>query len=116
MKPIKLFTALAALVLLGACMKGNKVIEFPLVGASNTTSIVLEKIELTDTATVLTMRGFNRPNGWIRVPSYTHLVADGQEYKLLAGKEIDIDKELYMPEDGDSCFTLLFEPLPKSTT
>ena len=93
-----------------------KVIDFPLVGASNTTSIVFERVELTDTATVLTVRGFSRPANWIKVPSYTRLVAQGKEYRLLGGRDVEIDKELYMPEDGDSCFTLLFEPLPKGCT
>ena len=116
MKPTKLFLALAVAVLLGACTRTNKVVEFPLVGASNTTNLVFEKIELTDTATVLTIRGFYRPNYWIKVPSYTHLVAGGKDYKLLDSRGVEIDKELYMPEDGDSCFTLLFEPLPKSVT
>ena len=115
MKPTKLFLALAVATLLGACTRENRVIEFPLVGASNTTSIVFEKVELTDTATVLTVRGFSRPNTWIKVPSYTHLVAQGIEYKLLDSKDVEIDKELYMPADGDSCFTLLFEPLPKKS-
>ena len=108
--------ALAVAVLLGACTRENKVIEFPLVGASNTTSIVFEKVELTDTATVLTVRGFSQPNDWIRVPSYTHLVAQGIECRLLGSRDVEIDKELYMPSDGDSCFTLLFEPLPKGCT
>ncbi|MBO7266213.1 MAG: TlpA family protein disulfide reductase [Bacteroidaceae bacterium] len=116
MKPTKLFLALAAAVLLGACARTNKVVEFPLVGASNTTNLVFEKIELTDTATVLTIRGFYRPNYWIKVPSYTHLVAGGKDYKLLESRGVEIDKELYMPQDGDSCFTLLFEPLPKNVT
>ena len=116
MKPTKLFLFLTVAVLLGACTRENKVIEFPLVGASNTTNIVFEKVELTDTATVLTVRGFHQPNDWIRVPSYTHLVAQGVEYKLLDSKDIKIDELLYMPADGDSCFTLLFEPLPEDAT
>lgn len=116
MKTVKLFLALAVALLLGACARENKVIEFPLIGASNTMDLVLEKVELTDTATVLTVRGFSRPNDWIRVPSYTHLVAQGIEYKLLGSKDVEIDELLYMPEDGDSCFTLLFEPLPKGCT
>ena len=103
-------------MLLGACTKDNKVSDFPLVGASNTTSIVFERVELTDTATVLTVRGFSRPNDWIRVPSYTHLAAQGIEYKLLGSKDVEIEELLYMPADGDSCFTLMFEPLPKSAT
>ena len=116
MKPTKLFLALSVAVLLGACARTNKVVEFPLVGASNTTSIVFEKIEMTDTATALTVRVFSRPNDWIKVPSYTHLVIEDKEYKLLDSRGVEIDKELYMPADGDSCFTLLFEPLPKSAT
>ena len=113
MKPTKLFLALAVAVLLGACAKENKVIEFPLVGAANTKMIVFEKVELTDTATVLTIRGFNQPNYWIRVAACTRLVAQGIECKLLDSRDIEIGKELFMPEDGDSCFTLLFEPLSK---
>ena len=116
MKLTKLFLSLAVAVLMGACTRENKVIEFPLVGASNTTSIVFEKVELTDTATVLTVRGFSSPNDWIRVASYTHLVAQGEEYKLLGSKDVEIDELLYMPEDSDSCFTLLFEPLPEDAT
>ena len=116
MKPTKLFLFLAVAVLLGACTRENKVIEFPLVGASNTTNIVFEKVELTDTATMLTVRGFHQPNEWIRVPSYSHLVAQGGEYKLLGSKDVEIDELLYMPADGDSCFTLMFEPLPKGCT
>ena len=113
MKPTKLFLALAVVMLLGACAKENKVIEFPLVGAANTKMIVFEKVELTDTATVLTIRGFNQPNYWIRVAACTRLVVQGIECKLLDSRDIEIGKELFMPEDGDSCFTLLFEPLPK---
>ena len=116
MKPTKLFLFLAVAMLLGACTRANKVIEFPLVGASNTTSIVFEKVEVTDTATLLTVRGFSSPNDWIRVPSYTHLVVQGEEYKLLGSKDVEIDELLYMPEDGDSCFTLMFEPLPEDAT
>ena len=108
--------ALAVAVLLGACTRTSIVVEFPLIGASNTTSIVIENIELTDTATALTVRVFSRPNDWIKVPSYTHLVAEEKEYKLLDGRDVEIDKELYMPADGDTCFTLLFESLPKSAT
>ena len=113
MKPTKLFLAFSAAMLLGACARANKVIEYPLVGASNYVNFVFEKVELTDKVTVLTVRGFHRPNYWIKVPRYVHLVAQGVEYKLLGSKDIEIGEELYMPEDGDSCFTLLFEPLPK---
>ena len=111
-----LISCALAVAVLGACTRTSKVVEFPLIGASNTDILVIEKVEVTDTATALTVRVFSRPNDWIKVPSYTHLVAEEKEYKLLSGRDVEIDKELYMPADGDSCFTLLFEPLPKSVT
>ena len=113
---LKLFLSLVVSVLLGACERGNKVTEFPLVGASNTTNLVFEKVELTDTATVLTVRAFNYPNNWIKVAPYTHLAAQGKKYELLGSKDIKIDEKIFMPEDGDSCFMLLFKPLPKGCT
>ena len=113
MKQTKLFIALAAILLLAACTKGNKVVEFPLVGATNTTKLVFEKVELTDTATVLSVRAFHYPNYWIRISTSPCLVAQDKEYKLLGCKDIELGKEVFMPEDGDSCFTLLFEPLPE---
>ena len=113
MRQTKLFLALAAILLLAACTKGNKVVEFPLVGAINTTKLVFEKVELTDTATVLSVRAFHYPNYWIRISTSPCLVAQDKEYKLLGCKDIELGKEVFMPEDGDSCFTLLFEPLPE---
>ena len=58
--------ALAVIMLLAACTNGNKVVEFPLVGATNTTKLVFEKVELTDTATVLSVRAHHYPNYWIK--------------------------------------------------
>lgn len=97
-------------LLLVSCASKNKVLEFPLVGASNTTKLVFEKVELTDTATVLTVRGF-APEHWIKVSPNIHLVTQDKEYELIGSNGVELGKELFMPEDGDSCFTLTFEPL-----
>ena len=113
MRQIKLFLAFAAILLLVACTKGNKVVEFPLVGSSNTSMISFEKVELTDTATVLSVRAHHYPNYWIKMSTAPHLVVQDKEYKLIGCKDFELGKEVFMPEDGDSCFTLLFEPLPE---
>ena len=113
MKQTKLFMLLAVILLLAACTKGNKVVEFPLVGSSNTSMISFEKVELTDTATVLSVRAHHYPNHWIRMSTAPHLVAQDKEYKLIGCKDFEIGKEIFMPQDGDSCFTLMFEPLPE---
>lgn len=111
---LTLIVAFATAVLLWACSSSNRVVRFPLVGASNTRMLVFEKVELTDTATVLTVRGFNDPEHWIKVSPSIHLVAQNKEYELIGSKGVEPGKELFMPEDGDSCFTLIFEPLPNA--
>ena len=111
-KSILLLLAIATLILT-ACNADNKVIDFPIVGTANNTSLVIERVERTDTATLLTIRGFHFPGNWIRVPAETKLMAQGKEYTLKGSIGVEIGKELYMPEDGDSCFTLMFEPLPE---
>lgn len=110
---LKIFFATVATLLFVACTNANKVVEFPLVGTSNTTIPVIEKVELTDTATVLNVRGVFIPNYWIKISSNGHLEAQGRKYKLIGSEGIKPDKELFMPADGDSCFTLFYEPLPK---
>ena len=112
MRQTKLYMLLAAIMLLAACTKGNKVVDFPLVGSSNTSMLAFEKVELTDTATVLSVRAFHYPNHWIMMSTAPHLMAQDKEYKLIGCKGFELGKEVFMPEDGDSCFTLLFEPLP----
>ena len=109
-----LITVLMMTVLLCACNQAKRMVEFPLVGTANTTSIVIERVERTDTATLLTVRGFNYPGYWIRISPDTRIVAEGKEYRLKGSKGIAIGERLSMPEDGDSCFTLISEPLPMS--
>ncbi len=111
---LTLIIAFATAVLLWSCANQNKVVRFPLVGASNIRMLVFEKVELTDTATVLTVRGFHDPEHRIKVSPNIHLVAQDKEYELIGSKVVEPGKELFMPEDGDSCFTLIFEPLPNA--
>lgn len=96
---------------------GNKPrsVDFPIIGASTTNSIIIEKAELTDSVTRLHIRGYNRPGWWIRVDSKTHLMADGVRYDMTGSEGVVIDKKLSMPEDGDSLFVLNFAPLPLNT-
>ena len=90
----------------------NKVVDFPLVGTANTTDIVIERVEQTDSVTLLTMRGFGLSGRWIKITPETHLVAEGKEYKLKGSQNIVIGEPLVIPEDGDTCFILSCEPLP----
>ncbi len=107
-----LWTALLMAALLCACNQAERVVEFPFVGVANTTDVVVERVECTDSATLLTMRVHSLPGRWIRVPSDAHLVAEGKKYRLTGSQGIILDEKLVIPEDKDTCFTLMSEPLP----
>ena len=96
----------AFLLLAGACTPKEKTIDFPTVEASTTTSIIIEKVEMTDSLTTLHMRGYNLPGYWIKVVSETHLEADGKSYEMVGTEGINVDELLWMPADGDSLFVL----------
>ena len=74
------------------------------------------KIELTDTATLLTMHITFVPHWWTTYDS-TEVIRDcdtGTEYKVkkLIGGEFN--KYIWMPDSGDSTVVLVFPPLPAS--
>ena len=106
---------LAILLLAGACTPKEKTINFPTVEASTTTSVIIEKVEMTDSLTTLHMRGYNLPGYWIKVVSETHLETDGKSYEMVGTEGINVDELLWMPADGDSLFVLHFKPLPANT-
>lgn len=118
-RPMKLPTLLTTLIvamLLDACTQGDRVIESPNVGASNTKVLAFDKVVLTDTATLLTIRATYRPDRWINISSETKLMAQDAEYPLIGGMGIELGKDLFIPEDGDTCFILLFAPLSEGCT
>ena len=102
-------------MLMAACAPKEKVVDFPTVEATTTISIIIEKVELTDSVTRLHIRGYHHPGWWIRVAPETHLMADGVRYDMTGAEGVVIDTKLAMPEDGDSLFVLKFAPMPINT-
>ena len=78
MKKINLLSGLMlmALMLLASCAKDNRVIEKPVFLASNTTSIEVSKVTLTDSTTVLDIFARYRPKYWIRIAASSYLTDD----------------------------------------
>ena len=113
MKLIKIL--FITLLMAGACAPKEKTVDFPTVEAPNTTSVIIEKVEMTDSLTSLHIRGYNHPGYWIKFVSETHLEADGRTYELVGTEGIIADELLWMPADGDSLFVLKFKPLPMKT-
>ena len=114
MKRIALVCTVAAMAA-AACTPKQRTVDFPTVDAPATTSIIIEKVEMTDSLTTLHMRGYNRPGWWINVVPETHLVAEGKTYEMVGTERCEPNVYMWMPADGDSSFVLKFKPLPLKT-
>ena len=103
---------LMALMLLASCSKDNRVIEKPVFLTSNTTSIEVSKVTLTDSTTVLDIFARYRPKYWIKIGQNSFLTDDkGQTYPVSQGVGIELGKEFWMPESGEAEFQLVFPRL-----
>ena len=106
---------LALAALLASCSGGNKTADYPLVEATNTQTIDIARVELTDTATIIRTDAYYQPNYWICISSESYLRAEGKRYRLTGAEGITPDSLFWMPDSGKAHFTLRFEPLPAGT-
>ena len=103
---------LVGLMLMVSCSLDNRVIEKPVFLASNTTSIEVSKVTLTDSTTVLDIFARYQPKYWIRIAGSSCLTDDkGNIYPVQSGIGIELDKEFWMPESGEAEFQLVFPRL-----
>ena len=93
----------------------ERVVEQPASDAWNSTTLEIDKIVLSDTATVFYIDAYYRPKYWIQVAKETTLQADGKTYPIKAGDGINLSEKFWMPESGEASFRLIFPPLPKGT-
>ena len=90
------------------------IIHNPTYKGISTKSLNLLRVECNDSATVLDMEVTGPPKNWIRLQKGVHLYTDdGNQYKLLNHRGIELGKECYLPESGVMQFSLEFEPLPE---
>ena len=113
MKNIYLFI-MGVLLVLSGCTPENRVIDKPVFLASNTTSIEVSKVTLTDSTTVLDIFARYTPGWWIKIASTGYLTDDkGNTYPIQAGHGVELDKEFWMPESGEAEFQIVFPPLKR---
>lgn len=93
----------------------KKVIETPPFTVSNSKTLEISKVHLSEKETSLEVKAFFTPNYWIKIASDSYLKANGKKYKITGSEGITIDSLFYMPASGKASFTLKFEPLPKKT-
>lgn len=116
MKKLLLTLPVAALgLLVASCGPRERVVEDPLIEASNTTTLDIVKVSLCDTATVLDIEAWYFPKQWIRIDHGTYLQAGDRKYALTGAEGITPDSLFWMPDSGRASFRLMFEPLPVRT-
>ena len=116
MKKALIALASVALMLLAACSSPQpRTIENPSIAATNGNTIDVTKVELNDSATVLTIHAQFRPGWWIQLAPESHIVADGKDYAIVNAEGIELGQQFTMPESGEADFTLTFAPVPLDT-
>ncbi|MEG1838789.1 MAG: hypothetical protein RR220_05800 [Bacteroidaceae bacterium] len=71
----------------------------------NSTTIEIDKVVQTDTATVLHIKAFFRPKNWIQISPDSYLKDDkGIKYAIKGGLDITLGKYLWMPKSGERDF------------
>lgn len=90
----------------------EKVIVKPQILAVNNNVLEIDSIVRTDSSTVFHMQAFFQPKYWIKIDPKSFLTDNlGQTYPIQKGVGIDLGKEFWMPESGQTTFQLVFPPL-----
>ena len=97
---------------------GTIVIDNPEIMATDTRQFEIEKIELSDTATILHLDTYGSSGYRVRIASDTYIEGNftGKQYKLIRSTGLDLNEGELIPESGNVKFQLLFEPLNKKET
>ncbi|MDR2622933.1 MAG: TlpA family protein disulfide reductase [Dysgonamonadaceae bacterium] len=110
--------ALSILILFACKEKRPAVIETPVFDVWSTTALEIEKIEMTDSATILHVHAFYHPGAWITISPEAFIRESGMDEKLAIVKAegLELGEELTMPESGETTFELYFPPLKPEIT
>jgi len=118
MKHLIFVTSILVIILMTACngdknMKYPLKVEKPFVTFSKTRTISIEKMELTDSATVLSIHAQQSHGSWISIAQTCKLITDtGTELPVISANGIELDKKFWMPDSGKTNFTLTFGAMP----
>ena len=107
------FIIVVAALSLYSCA-GERVVERPAFGASNNSALEIDRIILSDTATVICFDAYYRPKYWISIGRGVALRAGDSLYRAVGSEGIELGRKLWMPESGDTSFSIVFPALDKS--
>ena len=106
---------LLAGIITTACVSETNVIEYPSVDFYTTETLDINRIELTDSTTVLHFSAVYIPKFWIRLDKGTHIVAGGRKLPCVGSDRLTLGEKFYIPESGRDTFSLTFPAVPKGT-
>jgi thiol-disulfide isomerase/thioredoxin len=98
--------------------QGPAVVHRPAFDVRNTRSLEIDKIELTDSATILYFDAFYLPKNWNRIDHNTHLRESGgnSTWKLVKAEGLVLGEPFRKLDTGTVSFKLFFPPLPPSVS
>lgn len=93
-----------------------KIIRNPYFEARKSSVVTIEEIDRSKDATRVKFHAVFRPKWWISFDESESLFdpATGQSYAPLSGEGITLGEKCWMPESGDTTFTVIYPPLPKN--
>ena len=115
----KVFLLTPFIVGLFSCVqKRPAVIERPVFDVWNSTTLEIDKIEMSDSATGFYIDAYFRPNARISISNETYIRENGGSEKFLItqAEGINLDEETIMPESGTISFRLFFPALKRGIT
>ena len=94
------------------------VIERPVFEVWNTRMVEIDKIEMSNTATILYLDTYNSPGGWVAIDKNTFIRESGSDEQLMIthSEGFDLGERVTIPESGTVSFKLFFPPLSAKTT
>ncbi|MEG1563289.1 MAG: TlpA disulfide reductase family protein [Bacteroides sp.] len=95
----------------------SKIVDYPTEESSNTETLEVEQVTLTDTATIVRLKAYYTPNYWIQISPASYLkTADGTHYAVKKAEGLKLGEHFFLPASGEAIFTLFFTPLPANTS
>ncbi|MBP3470921.1 MAG: aspartyl protease family protein [Paraprevotella sp.] len=93
----------------------DRIIEHPRMGWRNTNALEIDRIVLSDTATVLWFDAFNRGDETFRIRKEACIRVGDKNLTVKSATGIVLDKETRIPDEDKVCFRLVFPPIDRQT-
>ena len=111
----KAFIVTFLLSVLAGCRTQTEIIENPLIEASLNPSVDVTRVEMRDSATVLTVTFSTHYPTTLSLENDMSIVTNGKEYRLTGFEGVDKEGKYRIPDSGIGNFGLVFEPIPVNT-